>query len=304
MWREVIHKTEKCRDAGPGEDLTARHAAGSRSWRIIDKSDEKMTEIFHEPLCRLSVIVTVPSFPPANRRAQAERAIHSILKQPDPIGTELILAESGSREETLDYFKMAFAEEVRAGRLQIPDLKAAHEAAQGARGAFLAFVACEDSWQPSRLSALAPALAGHDLIVGTEPGLSGAGADFVQSFMAENFVRRSSIVVRRTLFDELGGWPEGIFRNADYEFCLRALAHLVHRGERDRFAVARPDDVIVEKPTLPAEIDEIQAKVDLVRETLSLVRVARKLPARYWPAVARRLGDTGKSLIQKKKRNR
>src|SRR5437016_5716283 len=104
---------------------------------------------------RLSVIVCLPGWPPGPHRAGVERAIRSVLEQPDPISTEVVLAEDGSRDETFDYFKEAFPDAWRAGRLQIPNLarsldggKTRNLATQAARGTFIAYLDSNASWGP------------------------------------------------------------------------------------------------------------------------------------------------------------
>ncbi len=267
-----------------------------------------MTEPRLEPTFRLSVII-----PTSNRRGMAERACRSVLEQDDPIGTEVIVADDGSRDETVTYLSDVFRDEILKDRFRVMALdrtgdlaKARNLAAASSRGTYLAFLEDLHFWRPVRLRSLEPLLKGHDLIVATrEPELD--SSDWIRSFLSQNLLVESSIVVRRTHFEEVGGFPEGygglplpkrIPGDESYEFALKCLVRLIDSGQKDRFILSPGDQIALERPPLPAPIEKIEEKVQSLREVVSLVKLTRTLPKRYWIEVAKRIGATSRGLFK------
>lgn len=260
---------------------------------------------------RLSVIVSLPVWPPGQHRAGIERLIRSIFEQPDPISVEVVLAEDGSTDETLDYFKTAFPDAWRAGRLQIPNLermmdggRVRNAATQAASGTFIAYADSDVSWGNQRLSRLAPTLDAHDLIFGmvTEPG---AIHDFTRALIQQNLVVPGSVVIRRTLLDAIAGYPAGssgtplpraLPATPEYELVLRASQHLTVLGRPGRIVALSNSDVRSERPPLSPEIAGLDRRLRTLRDGLALIRVFRSLPRRYWLETLKSILQRGREL--------
>jgi glycosyltransferase involved in cell wall biosynthesis len=262
------------------------------------------------PMYRLSVII--PTF---NSKGPAERAIMSVLSQSDPIGTEIIVADDGSRDGTPDYLEEVFAHKIAQRRLLIERFtrtgdpgRTRNRGVERSRGTFLAFLDPRDSWRLGRLEWLEPLLKRHDLILATDEPLR-ESSDWIRAFLTTNWAITSSAVIRRTLFDEVGGFPEGYFGAPfpkrlpgldDYEFWLRCLITLMRKDQRDRF-ILMPNQHVTIDPLRSMDLTPIHAKIKLLREALTLVHIARSLPPRYWITLAQRLADMSKALVKRRR---
>lgn len=251
----------------------------------------------------------------AQYRAQAERTLHSVLEQSDPIGTEILLIEGSSSTQISDHISSVFSDAVSSGKLRILRFDRTFEAGKlinqggvSSQGSFLAFIKPGDTWKPGRLSALEPLLPKHDLIVATNED-RGESTDWIRAFITENRGVPSSTVIRRTLFDEIGGFPETIARIEDYALWLKAVAHLSKSGDKDRFLLMSSEHIQAESQSfglppgsplasVPA-LHSLLCKVQKVRESLTLVTSAKNIPSRYWGTIAKRIFDEGKSLLKK-----
>lgn len=266
----------------------------------------------------------------ASPRGLAERAIQSVLRQPDPVGTEVLVAIDGEpdRDQGMsDYLKSVFFSELRSGRLSLVHLPRSgdpaylrNRAVPRAKGSFLAFMDLSDRWRPERLNRLDPLLKKYDLILSTRqhPGHS---SDWFRTFLFENWAVPGSTVIRRELFERVGGYPEGYSAaplprrvpGADeYEFWLKCLARLMEDHQRERFR-------LLEDHSIESEADEfdrmsqgagagdpmkmlasIQDRVSGFRELVSLARLTPKLPRRYWGDVIRRARLTGGRVFSRR----
>jgi len=257
------------------------------------------------PPCRLSVII-----PTHNRRALTERAVQSVLDQVDPIGTEIIVADDGSRDGTPDHLETIFSQAILQNRLRVLKLDRSgdpgttrNRGATDARGSFLAFLDSDDWWKPGRLQWLEPHLSKHDLILGTDSTM-GESSDWIRTFLTSNLAITSTAVIRRTLFDEAGGFPEGYFGAPlpkrtpgfeDYELWLKCLVILTKSSRKDRFELIRNQHVVVEPQ--PEGAGRMKLRLQMMREAVTLMHIAPSLPSRYWPVLARRLAGAGKAIV-------
>lgn len=258
---------------------------------------------------RLSILV-----PGQGARARLERCVQSLVRQNvDPIGTEVIVAAPESAQDLLDYFRSAFPEAFFERRLRVIEARGRaadsrlglwRAAAEAAEGAFLALVDPRDRWRPGALQLLGPHLYGNDLVLGAEDETpaQGAGADWVRALLERNFAAPSSGLIRRTLWERvLESAPEAAspLWAEEYSLWLSALLELQRHGHRERFAVLpqrgpvepRSDDTGQDPwlSALPVPWQKIETRVARARETASALRLARRLPLRYWPSLGRRL---------------
>lgn len=230
--------------------------------------------------------------------------------------------DDGSEDSTVESLRSQFGPDIAAHRLRILEGDSTgdpgalrNRGVAASRGAFIAFLNPEDWWKPGRLKTLEPQLHGHDLLLATDSGsyetLSGS-SDWLKAFLWGNPAVLSSAVIRRTLFDELGGFPEGYYARGvpgklpgreDYELWLKALTHLKITGRKDRFLMVRNDHVVTERDTASNPLLPVQVmkKVDLFREVVTLARIAPSLPRMYWGTLARRLAENGMDLISRKR---
>ena len=257
-------------------------------------------------VCRLSVII--PTF---NRRALTERAVASVLSQTDPIGIELIIADDGSRDGTADHIENIFSDAIAQKKLSV--LRCARTGDPGAtrnrgvavsRGSFLAFLDSDDWWKPGRLLWLEPYLKKCDLLLATDAHV-GESADWLMTFIESNWAITSSAVLRRTLFDEVGGFPEGYFGKPlpkripgfeDYELWLKCLACLLKNDLKDHFKFLKNEHVASDPE--PKGAGRMRLKMRMLREAATLTRILPSLPPHYWPQTAKRIAGTGKGFFR------
>jgi len=274
---------------------------------------------------RLSVIVTSLCWPPLamvpgmgaaaagsggiTNRGRVERSIEALLTQLDPIGTEIVLVDEGVPDGTTEHIESIFGTALSTGKLKIARMgkdrgdrgAARNQGAELASGVYLAFLDPEDRWLPGRLERLAPWLSRHDLILsaaenprlGQDSGV--LETDWLRAFMSHNWALPSSLVVQRTLFEKIGGFRVGYQRfplpsripgKLDYELWLRALLELSESGRRNRFALLGHGQSDIElSPEKLATESGLMRKLGALKEAVTLLALARKLPWKNWPEI-------------------
>jgi hypothetical protein len=184
------------------------------------------------------VSVVLPVY---NREASVSRAIESVLAQTyRPI--ELIVVDDGSTDGTrraIEQFggRITLLSQPHAGAYAARNL-----ALRQARGELVAFIDSDDIWLPHRLSAQVPLMARPEvgLVFGdaihvtphrrtgrTCFGVSPPHRGWVApKFAWANFVPTICVLVRRSILEEAGGFPETHALSADYLMWFRiALRH-------------------------------------------------------------------------------
>ncbi|MBY0471701.1 glycosyltransferase family 2 protein [bacterium] len=254
---------------------------------------------------RLSIIVRLysgigstilgPQFP---FKALAEKTVHSLLEQTDPIGTEIVITDGSTNVS--DHLSSVFSEAVSQQRLQLVPIRRLtdpgamwNQGAKNSRGAYLNFVDVGTSWKPGYLTWLEPLLKRHDLILSSHSPL-GESTDWVRAFMSHNWLLKGSMVLRRSLFEQAGEFSEnglGLISNSEYELCLKCLSATTS----DRMALTT--NSYLEQPQSPLQLPELPAKLKDIKDVISLLHATPGLARRYWPALLRRLSDT---VFQKK----
>jgi GT2 family glycosyltransferase len=178
----------------------------------------------------------------------AERYIHetveSILCQTRP-ADEIIVVDDGSTDATPRELR-CYGDRIRVVTQVNGGCPAAfNRAFSEARGEYVAMCGADDVWEPTKLERQAAALREHpeiDIAFGGSWSFGFAEApwpdpprdgiqdryEFMPALYRENIICASSILVRRSLFQQLGPFLELVdgerFACDDYEYWLRALA--------------------------------------------------------------------------------
>lgn len=182
---------------------------------------------------RFSVVI-----PTLNRGARLLRAIGSVLAQ-SALDYEIIVVDDGS-DDTEALLLQSFGEQVRyfrgpgtgvaAGR----NLGIAHS-----RGEFVAFLDSDDFWYPRKLERVAEMAARHP-----EAGLFYSKMDLCDAdgrrvrtppiriksdvyprIVEGNFIFNSTVVVRKSCLDAVGGYDTALSGCEDWELWIRVTRH-------------------------------------------------------------------------------
>lgn len=190
------------------------------------------------------VSVVVPTF---NCARFANEAISSVLAQDYP-NLELIVVDDGSTDGTLERLPRQEARVQILRQENAGPAAARNRGAAAARGEFLAFLDCDDVWLPGKLAAQVQHLLHHPevglvhgLVRDWYPDKTGAYPPF-SNFTSPNdpvtlvagdsgwvypeilldFVLcTSTVVLRRELFERVGGFDESYRIGEDYDLWLR-----------------------------------------------------------------------------------
>jgi glycosyltransferase involved in cell wall biosynthesis len=177
------------------------------------------------------VSAVIPTY---NRGHVIERAVASVLAQTyRPI--EIIIVDDGSTDDT----------EARVARLAVPMLhyercatNAGASAARNlgiscARGDFVAFLDADDEWLPDKTARQVARFADGDFGVvycgirevsaewGSIDRIPQHRGDLFETLRAVNVLRTSGVMVRRPVFDAVGGFDCGLAARHDWDLWLR-----------------------------------------------------------------------------------
>ena len=191
-----------------------------------------------------TVSVIVPTF---NRGWILKKAIDSVCAQRFT-DFELIVVDDGSSDETPDLLRV-YGDRIRAVRQANRGVSAARNAGiRQARGELIALLDSDDTWLPGKLAAQ---VAFFDALpkaricqteeiwmrngVRVNPGRrhrKPSGMIFERS-LALCLVSPSAVMMRRSLFDEVGGFDESLPACEDYDLWLRiAWKYPIHLIDR------------------------------------------------------------------------
>lgn len=214
------------------------------------------SRIMCAPIC--SVII-----PTYNRRRLLAEAVGSVLNQSGSPPLELIIVDDGSTDDTSEYLATLVTLAPRAGGpgtsrasgpgavtvLRIPHCgmpgAVRNRGVEIARGEYIAFLDSDDLWLSDKLAVQLklhqahPQLAlshtrehwvrGHKLIKQPPPyrfptGTSLPEGDVFAAALEKCMIGPSTAMIKRSVFQELGGFREDIQVAEDYEFWLRLTA--------------------------------------------------------------------------------
>ncbi|MCA1753897.1 MAG: glycosyltransferase [Spirochaeta sp.] len=207
----------------------------------ILRGDEK------EPICS----VIIPSY---NRRRLLSEAVASVLNQAWAGHLEIIIVDDGSTDDTPDYLaKLTQATATRtqaapASNCAVTTLRIPHCGMPGAvrnrgveiaRGEYIAFLDSDDLWLSSKLAAQLTLHRAHPQLVLShtrEHWLRGKRiikqpadeypkhGDVFTAALEKCMIGPSTAMVKRNVFEQIGGFREDIQVAEDYEFWLRLTA--------------------------------------------------------------------------------
>lgn len=204
-----------------------------------------------------TVSVIIPTY---NRTALLREAIASVQAQTFT-DWELLVIDDGSTDET--------PETVRTIRQHEPRLRYFHQANQGvaaarnlgiakARGTYVAFLDDDDQWVPTKLAVqlafmdARPALG----LSYTRYWFVGGQSDrpvvyptqlsaTMEALIGENYIGTSTVMVKRSALEAVGGFDEACRLNEDYALWLRIAQRFPIGG------VQKPLAVYTHRPHLP-----------------------------------------------------
>jgi glycosyltransferase involved in cell wall biosynthesis len=218
--------------------------------------------------------------PTHNRARWVGRAIASVLGQTHR-AVELLVVDDGSDDETAEVVsrfgdRIRLLSQPRAGAYAARNLALHH-----ATGDFVAFIDSDDAWHPTRLEAQLPLMARPEvgLVFGDAvlapprrrrprtcfeitPPRRGRVLDH---FAWGNFVPTSTVLVRRSCLEEVGGFPTAHDLSGDYLTWFR----IAQRYELDY--VSRPvADYTVHAGGVSSDLGRsLQARIELFGRELS-----------------------------------
>lgn len=184
-----------------------------------------------------TVSVVLPTY---NRERTIRRAITSVLSQAD-VSLELIVVDDGSTDDTVRAIDDLLADDrvhlVRNAKSG-GGAAARNRGLELAKGAFIAFQDSDDEWLADKLSLQLADLADRDasyagnytsfirVAKGSAEHLPQAsamrsGRTLFSSLIRRNFITTQSLLIRRQVIDEIGGFDEHLPRFQDWDLVLR-----------------------------------------------------------------------------------
>jgi glycosyltransferase involved in cell wall biosynthesis len=182
------------------------------------------------------VSVLIPAY---NAAAYIRQAVDSALAQRG-VEVEVIVIDDGSTDETPQLLQQ-YNGSVRVLRQQnAGHVKARNNGSRLATGEWLAFLDADDVWQPDKLSKQVARADERTAVVYTERANFGeveriterqsATQDLLEGDLFEplltrgNFVTVSSVIIRKDVYDRLGGFEESLRVCEDWDLWLRYTA--------------------------------------------------------------------------------
>jgi hypothetical protein len=187
----------------------------------------------------IEVSVIIPTH---NRCTLVLRAVRSVLQQSHPVG-EIIVVDDGSTDGTVPALQAAFGDRVCC--VQQPNggvSVARNHGLRLARGRFLALLDSDDEWMPHKTARQLQWLHAHpdiDMVLGayiwkdaqhrdlhahyrrSELPEDGAVLKWV---LAHPALTPSTVLMRRSVYDTVGGFDEALVTAEDLDFHIRVAA--------------------------------------------------------------------------------
>jgi len=189
-------------------------------------------------MTKKTISVIIPTF---NRKDTLKDAIKSVFAQtllPDEVIIVDCGSKDGTREAVYDY-----NEPIKFLETKISGASAQRNVGIfSAKGSYIAFLDDDDIWHPEKLKIQMGFLEQHPEISMISAGNIRIGCDIkidrpkwicgnlYKKLFMESFVHTSTVIVRKNLFNEIGGFNENYKRAEDYDLWLRISRyfHLAH----------------------------------------------------------------------------
>ena len=188
------------------------------------------------------ISVVIPSY---NRAGCIEKAIDSVLEQTvDDI--EIILVDDGSTDNTRELIQNKYGDQVRYVYQENQGMAGARNTGiKNAQGDYIAFLDSDDYWYSAKLERQMSLAEEHpeygllasrcDKIQCSErtkklrrplsyQGRRGKSGWVLNDLFQANFIRTSTVIIRRDCFNRIGLFDEKLIRGEDIDFWLRMAA--------------------------------------------------------------------------------
>jgi glycosyltransferase involved in cell wall biosynthesis len=179
------------------------------------------------------VSVIIPAY---NAEAYIGDTLRSALNQTFQ-DLEIIVVDDGSRDQTIARVA-AFGDRVRLHPQRNSGVsRARNKGVSLARGEWIAFLDADDQWLPTKierqLASSPAAMTFTDRFnIGDRAGLPEvqslcqpmAGGDIFEALLCGNFITTTSVMMRRALFEEYGGFDVALSGTEDWDLWLRVAA--------------------------------------------------------------------------------
>lgn len=202
--------------------------------------------------------VIIPVF---NGEKFVSEAIESAISQIG-VNSEIIVVDDGSTDNTINIIR-GFGDRVTLYEQKNSGVSVARNyGASKAKGEYLAFLDADDVWLSGKLEKqYGKILDGYDLVftdrynfgeVGDLPEFHSGVFEFPEGDVFEkliyrNFITNSSVVVKKTIYEEFGGYDDNLFTCEDWDLWLRIstkykigvcreplLRYRLHKGGKSR----------------------------------------------------------------------
>lgn len=179
-----------------------------------------------------SISVIIPSY---NSEKTLSRAINSVLSQNFPV-LEILVIDDGSTDGTRNLIEKEFPQVRYIYQNNQGASAARNNGATVAQGEWLALLDADDLWKPGKLAKQWDIIQSHPDSVFITTGREFAhqrkiynGSNIyrwrIEQLLAHNRVHTSSVMVKREIFQSLGGFDPGLVTGEDWDLWLR----IVHR---------------------------------------------------------------------------
>ena len=260
------------------------------------------------------ISVIMPTF---NAAGYISDAVHSVLSQ-EGAGLELVVQDGGSRDDTLSILEAT--DDPRISVDSRPDHglgEALNRAISRANGDWIVWLNADDLLTPGAIEAVAPFLSGTAEILCGDFAQIDADGEQRKLYLASALDRRrlfrrgayvfmGGTLVKRDVFDRVGGFDEDLHFCADWDFCVRAADQVesVHVSSCLAGYRFHPGSLSVKNPWrfFPEGIRVVRRHAtgprDLAAGFLCLARIALYVATRpLWTSRAwRRLAPSSKRL--------
>jgi len=247
------------------------------------------------------ISVIIPTY---NRLSFLEQALRSVLEQ-TLAPEEIIVVDDGSTDGTGDLIAAFSTENTALRFLRLKHRgfpgRARNAGARIARGRYLTFLDSDDFWEPEKLQKQLAFLAANPgvrvchtrerwLRGGREVSQAGQrhrrSGDIFSDALKKCIIGPSTVMLERTLFDELGGFREDLEIAEDYELWLRLCA---------REQVGYVDDALtIKRAGHGDQLSEKYSQIEIFR-----IRGLKDLVDTGWFSEPRRQSEAAAELARK-----